>query len=218
MKITISKENYLKAIAEAESEGELVIAATLARWLKVSAPAVTMALRRLKRDKLIRTIDGGVIILTPSGREIAQRLIRRHHLIERMLSEIFDMPWYLVHEEAEQLEHAVSAEFEKKLIEKLGDSDSCPHGNRLGLDSPKQRRTLGWLPLAELAPGARAEVRSAFERDSELLRYLDSLGIRPGAPLEMMAANADSTFTLHIAGQSVSLGHSAAHRVWVSPL
>jgi DtxR family Mn-dependent transcriptional regulator len=218
LKITISKENYLKAIAEAESEGELVIAATLARWLKVSAPAVTMALRRLKRDKLIRIIDGGVIILTPTGREIAQRLIRRHHLIERMLSEIFGMPWYLVHEEAEQLEHAVSAEFEKKLIEKLGDSDSCPHGNRLGLDSPKKRRALGWLPLAELPPGSRAEVRSAFERDSELLRYLDSLGIHPGAPLEMLAANADSTFTLHIAGQSVSLGRSAAHRVWVSPL
>lgn len=218
MKITISKENYLKAIAEAESEGELVIAATLARWLKVSAPAVTMALRRLKRDKLIRTIDGGVIILTPPGREIAQRLIRRHHLIERMLSEIFDMPWYLVHEEAEQLEHAVSAEFEKKLIEKLGDSDSCPHGNPLGLDSPKQRRALGWLPLAELAPGARAEVRSAFERDSDLLRYLDSLGIRPGASLEMVAANADSTFTLHIARQSVALGETAAQRVWVSPL
>ena len=55
MKITVSKENYLKAIAEAESEGEPVIPATLARWLNVSAPAVTMAIKRLKRDALIRT-------------------------------------------------------------------------------------------------------------------------------------------------------------------
>ncbi|HXA64502.1 MAG TPA: metal-dependent transcriptional regulator, partial [Bryobacteraceae bacterium] len=109
MKITISKENYLKTIAEAESEGETVIAATLARWLKVSAPAVTMAIRRLKRDDLIRVAGEGQITLTRSGRAIANRLLTRHHLIERMLTEIFGMEWYKVHEEAEQLEHAVSA-------------------------------------------------------------------------------------------------------------
>jgi len=102
LKITISKENYLKAIAEAESEGELVIAATLARWLKVSAPAVTMALKRLKRDKLIDVSDEGHIKLTASGKEIAQVLIRRHHLIERMLTEVFGMDWYRVHEEADR--------------------------------------------------------------------------------------------------------------------
>ena len=87
MKITISKENYLKTIAEAESEGEAVIAATLARWLKVSAPAVTMAIRRLKRDELIRVGREGQITLTRSGRTIANRLLNRHHLIERMLTE-----------------------------------------------------------------------------------------------------------------------------------
>jgi DtxR family Mn-dependent transcriptional regulator len=96
LKITISKENYLKTIAEAESEGETVIAATLARWLKVSAPAVTMAIRRLKRDDLIRVAGEGQITLTRSGRAIANRLLTRHHLIERMLTEIFGMEWYKV--------------------------------------------------------------------------------------------------------------------------
>ena len=67
MKITISKENYLKAIAEAESEGETVIAATLTRWLRVSAPAVTMAIKRLKRDGLIRVGKEGQITLTPEA-------------------------------------------------------------------------------------------------------------------------------------------------------
>ena len=120
MKITISKENYLKAIAEAESEGETVIAATLTRWLKVSAPAVTMAIKRLKRDALIRVGKEGQITLTADGAEIANRLLHRHHLIERMLTEIFGMEWYKVHDEAEQLEHAVSADFERRLIDKLG--------------------------------------------------------------------------------------------------
>ena len=84
MKITISKENYLKAVAEAESEGESVIAATLSRWLNVSAPAVTMALRRLKRDGFIQIDPDGRITLTAAGREIANRLLNRHHLIERI--------------------------------------------------------------------------------------------------------------------------------------
>jgi len=205
----------LKAIAEAESEGETVIAATLARWLKVSAPAVTMALKRLRRDKLIQVNDEGHISLTASGKEIAQVLIRRHHLIERMLTEVFGMDWYRVHEEAEQLEHAVSAEFEKKLIEKLGDGDACPHGNRLGLDSPQDRRKSGWLPLSELPPGRSASVQSAYERDRELLEYLDRLGIRPGAPLRMLTHNVDDTFTLEIAGMPAPLGRNAANKVWV---
>ncbi len=215
MKITISKENYLKAIAEAESEGELVIAATLARWLKVSAPAVTMAMRRLKRDKLIRVNEEGIIRLSEEGREIAQRLIRRHHLIERMLTEVFGMDWYMVHDEAEQMEHAVSAEFEKKLVEKLGESDECPHGNRLGLDSPKDRRKRGWLALAEIEAGATVHVQSAFERDRELLEYLNSLGVKPGATLRMVSSNVDETITLEIAGRTVPLGHGAAAKVWV---
>src|SRR5271155_3575074 len=136
LKITISKENYLKAIAEAESEGEPVIAATLARWLHVSAPAVTMAIKRLKRDSLIRVGRDGQLSLTPGGRDIANRVLNRHHLIERILTEIFGMEWYKVHDEAEQLEHAVSADFERRLRERLGEGDACPHGNLPGLDRP----------------------------------------------------------------------------------
>ena len=217
MKITISKENYLKAIAEAESEGEPVIAATLARWLKVSAPAVTMALKRLKRDKLICVQADGIITLSTEGRDIANRLIRRHHLIERMLAEVFGMSWFMIHEEAEQLEHAVSSEFELKLREKLGDGEACPHGNRLGLDSPKERRKRGWTPLSELKTGTLAIVQSAYERDRQLLEYLDGLGIRPGAAITMLARNVDETFTLHIDGTSVPLGNGAATKVWVRP-
>jgi DtxR family Mn-dependent transcriptional regulator len=93
VKITISKENYLKAIAEAESQGESVKAATLARWVNVSAPAVTMAIKRLKRDSLIHVGEEGHITLTSAGREIANRILNRHHLIERMLAEIFGMEW-----------------------------------------------------------------------------------------------------------------------------
>jgi DtxR family transcriptional regulator, iron-dependent repressor len=214
VKITISKENYLKAIAEAESEGEVVIAATLTRWLKVSAPAVTMAIKRLKRDSLIRVDEEGRISLTAEGREIANRLLKRHHLIERMLTEIFGMEWYKVHEEAEQLEHAVSEEFERRLSEKLGTGEACPHGNRVGMDTPEDRRRRGWRTLYEIE--ARGTVVSVFERDRRLLEFLNNLGIRPGVEVAVTSRNYDETLTLRVGGRQVQLGRSAAEKVWVS--
>src|SRR5208283_3556662 len=129
--------------------GETVKAVTLTRWLHVSAPAVTMAIKRLKRDALIRVAAEGQITLTPAGREIASRLLNRHHLIERMPTEIFGLEWYKVHEEAEQLEHAVSGDFERKLVEKLGAGEACPHGNRVGVDTPADRRRRGLKTLDE---------------------------------------------------------------------
>lgn len=215
MRITISKENYLKAIAEVDAEGEPVIAATLARWLNVSAPAVTMAIRRLKRDGCIDVDGDGRIALTPAGREIATRLLHRHHLIERMLTEVFGMEWYKVHDEAEQLEHAVSGDFERKLIEKLGEGGACPHGNFVGLDRAQDRRLRGWLPLNELPPPGSAVVRSVYERDRRLLEYFHGLGICPGARLEALSRNYDETCTLRIDGKTVHLSLAAAGKVWV---
>jgi len=216
--ITISKENYLKAIAEAQSEGEAVIAASLARWLDVSPPAVTAAIKRLKRDNLIHVTDQGEITLTPGGQEIANRVLNRHHLIERMLTEIFGMEWYKVHDEAEQLEHAVSEDFERRLQEKLGAKDQeCPHGNRVTFDTPEDRRARGWRPLDEFESACVVTVRSVFERDRKLLEYLNELGVRPGAHVEVIARNYDDTITLRIAGSPVPLGRAAAARVWASP-
>jgi DtxR family transcriptional regulator, Mn-dependent transcriptional regulator len=216
VRITISKENYLKAIAEAESEGEVPIPATLARWLQVSPPAVSMAIRRLKRDGLIRTGAEGAIALTKEGREIANRLIHRHYLIERMLTEIFGMEWYKVHDEAEQMEHAVSADFEERLREKLGIGESCPHGNRVGMDRPQDRRARGWVPLDEIPPSGAVRVVSVFERDRKLLEYLEGLGIRPGTKLRLIAKNYDETWTLKVGNKSVQLGKSAASKVWIT--
>jgi len=217
LKITISKENYLKTIAEAESEGETVIAATLSRWLKVSAPAVTMAIRRLKRDDLIRVGREGQITLTRPGRTIANRLLNRHHLIERMLTEIFGMEWYKVHEEAEQLEHAVSADFENKLREKLGNEDACPHGNRVGLDTPNDRRRRGLKLLDEGEIDERLAVVSVFERDRRLLEHLERLNVRPGTAMSITAANRDK-LTVDVDGQSVQIERPVAGRVWVRPM
>jgi len=213
VRITISKENYLKAIAEAESEGEAVKAVTLARWLGVSAPAVTMAIKRLRRDALIRVAYEGQITLTPAGREIANRLLTRHHLIEGMLTEIFGLEWYKVHDEAEQLEHAVSADFERKLVEKLGTGAVCPHGNVVGMDSPRLRRQQGLKLLEEAQANERLSVVSVFERDRRLLEYLEGQGIRPGVMVDVVSANGG--IDLVADGRAARIEPAVAAKVWV---
>jgi len=214
--ITVSKEDYIKAIMEAESEGTDVISATLAHWLSVSAPAVTMALRRLKKDGLVIVHADGRVRLTAAGREIARHLMVRHHLIERMLHEVFGMEWYKTHDEAERLEHAVSADFEARLVEKLGRGRACPHGNLTTPESPASRRRRGLVLLSSAEPGKTYTVAALYERDRKLLEFLDSRGVRPGAKIHVVNRNYDQTLTLEGEAGVVPLGGAAAERVWVS--
>jgi len=214
MKLTISKEDYLKAIAEAEAEEGAAIAATIARWLDVTPPAVALALRRLRRDKLAYVDRKGRITLTAEGRKISDRLRFRHHLIERFLHEILGMEWYKVHDEAERLEHSISEDLEKKLIEKLGRDGACPHGNQIN-KSAAERRRLGLRQLWEAAPGSSVRVDSMHERDRRLLEYFDQLGIRPGVEIHVARRNYDGTLSLRLGRKSVSLGESAARKLWV---
>jgi DtxR family Mn-dependent transcriptional regulator len=215
--IHVSKENYLKAILEAQAEGHQVIPAMLAHWLEVSAPAVTMALKRLKRDGYV-TVDGdGIVRLTDDGRETAYRTALRHHLIERMLSEVFGMGWHEIHEEAERLEHAVSPAFEAKLKERLGEGGACPHGNAVLPEMPAERKRRGEVPLAEAAEGRRYSVASLQERDPKLLLFLHQAGIGPGRHLRVITQNYDQTVSIEMdAGNSI-LGRPAAEAVWLRP-
>lgn len=213
--ITISKENYLKAIAEAEAEGKTVISALLADWLSVTPPAVTAALRRLKRDGLV-TIKSGRVQLTSEGRNVAEQTILRHHLIERMLSEIFGMGWFEVHDEAERLEHAVSPAFEKKLVKMLGNKATCPHGNGLAVMSPEQRRKKGQRLLSEAQAGSKYRVCSVYERDRKLLDFLEGRGIRPGTRLKVESQNYDGTAILVVERKRIALGSPVAQRIWVT--
>src|SRR6202047_3076827 len=215
--ITVSKEDYLKAILEAESEGESVIAARLADWLGGSAPAVTMALRRLKKDSLVCVQPDGHVRLTATGRKIARKLTLRHHLIERMLSELFGMEWWKVHDEAERLEHAVSPDFEAKLLDKLGQSGACPHGNLSELEGPASRRRRGLVLLADAEIDNIYTVSGIYERDRRLLEFLEPRGVRPGARLRLIERNYDQTLTLSTPSGTVSLGPAASERVWLSP-
>lgn len=213
--ISVSKEDYLKAVLEAESEGQTVISATLAHWLGVTPPAVSMALRRLKRDGYLEVKADGVVRLTAKGKQTAQRTALRHHLCERMLSEMFNMPWYEVHDEAERLEHAVSPAFEARLLEKLGAQGLCPHGNAVLPENPARRAKRGLRTLAESAENGEYTVASLYERDPRLLRFLHETGIEPGGTVRVLRKNYDQTLTIETPTGSFTLGAPAAEKVWV---
>lgn len=213
--IHVSKENYLKAVLEAEAEGHQVIPAMLAHWLEVSAPAVTMALKRLKRDGLVEVGEDGIVRLTAAGRETAYRTALRHHLIERMLSEIFGMEWHEIHEEAERLEHAVSPAFEIKLKEKLGEGGACPHGNAVLPVNPVERKRRGETRLSEAVAGKQYTVVSLQERDPKLLLFLHEAGIGPGKTLRVKSLNYDQTVSIELVTGECVLGRPAAEAVWL---
>jgi DtxR family transcriptional regulator, Mn-dependent transcriptional regulator len=213
--INVSKENYLKAILEAEAEGRQVIPAMLAHWLEVSAPAVTMALKRLKRDGLVKVGEDGIVRLTATGRETAYHTALRHHLIERMLSEVFGMEWHEIHEEAERLEHAVTPAFEAKLREKLGEGGACPHGNAVLPLNPAERKRRGETQLSQAVEGKRYTVSSLQERDPKLLRFLHTTGIGPGKTLRVVSQNYDQTVLIELPTGNSILGRPAAEAVWL---
>ena len=214
--ITVSKEDYLKAIIEAESEGHTVIPAFLAQWLGVSAPAVTKALRRLREDGYVSASEGP-LKLTTKGREAAHRTALRHHLVERMLSEVFGMEWHQIHAEAERLEHVISPAFEAKLIERLGEEGECPHGNHVLPETPAQLHRRGLTRLSEAPAGAPVIVSSLYERDARLLEFLHNLGIGPGVTLTPVARNYDDTLRVRTGSRELTLGLFAADRIWVRP-
>jgi DtxR family Mn-dependent transcriptional regulator len=174
-----------------------------------------MALKRLKRDGFVEVGADGIVRLTAAGRETAYRTALRHHLIERMLSEVFGMEWHEIHEEAERLEHAVSPAFEAKLKEKLGEGGACPHGNAVLPVSPVERRRKGEIQLSQAAEGKRYAVISLQERDPKLLEFLHAAGVGPGKAFKVLRQNYDQTVLIELPTGNSILGRPAAEAVWL---
>ena len=131
------------------------------------------------------------------------------------MTDLLGMEWYKVHDEAERLEHSISDDVERKLVEKLGPNGACPHGNQIN-KSVAERQKLGLQQLWEATPRTPLRVDSIYERDRRLLEYFDGLGIRPGIGLEILTRNYDRTLTLRLHNGSINLGEAAARKIWVS--
>jgi len=210
---------YLEAIYYMWSEGEPLRSARLADWLGVSRTTVTIALRRMVRDglvKLTRTMD---IELAPKGMAQAESIVRRHRIMERWLTDGLGLDWVTADEEAARLEHAVSDVVERRLYEVLGRPRTCPHGNPIpGHSKPVARE----VRLARLAAGSRAaitRVSEVAEREApRLLAYLFDRGLTPGRKLQVLEVDdVGRTLRLRAGDGDVTLSHETAGKLWVVP-
>src|ERR1700757_478907 len=216
-KTSVSQEDYLKTIWELVEEGQPPISARLAEELGVTPPAVTAALKRMKRDDLVSVARDGRIDLTRKGRELAGRMALRHQLAEMLLTEVIGLPWSKAHDEAERLEHAISPEVEALLLKRFGDKKSCPHGvpMRGGI---AQLRKQGAVLLADLRAKESGEILCVYEKDAQFLEFLEGLHLRPAANVEVLKREYDETMTLRVDGKTVHLGKPATSRIWVKKL
>lgn len=170
-------EEYLEAIYKLAERGE-VRPGQLAEVLGVSAPTVTATLGRLQDRGLIERPDGGVS-LTPEGRRTALDIVRRHRLAERFLVDTLGLRWDEVHDEACQLEHALSPRVQRALERFLDNPQVCPHGHPIP-NAEGEVAALTGRPLAEVEPGETVEIVRVDDEEGELLAYLASLGMFPG--------------------------------------
>ena len=172
-----STEEYLEAIYKLSRESAATIS-RLAAALGISAPSASQMVTRLQQAGLVaRDADGGVV-LTPDGLAAAARLVRRHRLSERFLSDYLDLPWDQVHDEACKFEHVLSAEVEERLANQLGNPRTCPHGHVIPDEDGTVPET-AVRRLTELPPGQSAMISCIADERPDLLRYLASLGLLP---------------------------------------
>jgi DtxR family Mn-dependent transcriptional regulator len=180
-----STEEYLEAIYRLEREGSGVSTSALATELGVAPASVSGMLKKLDGDGYIDHRARGEAKLTEKGLHVAVRVLRRHRLAECFLTQILGMDWADVHAEACMLEHAISDKVEERLIAVLGDPKTCPHGHPI---PPRDLSDPEWpgFPLAQLSEGDQARMFGVTEEVSEMLRYLGSIGLRPGAHVTLI--------------------------------
>ena len=210
-------ERYLEAIFYIEGEGEAVHASRLAEWLGVSQPTVGAMLRRMAADGLVRTSAATVVTLAPRGAALASRIVRRHRIAERWLTDVVGLDWAAADDEASRLSHALSDAVADRLFELIGRPTACPHGNPIpGVDVPRGPER----PLSSLAAGEHSKVRRISEvaehEAPELLRFLGGQGFRIGVDVEASAISRGAgTFTARVEGKDVPMSLDVAGRVWV---
>ncbi len=183
---TVAEEEYLQIIYWLQEAGLPITGANIARAMQVSAPTVHEMIGRLEGDGYVTRSANKALEFTNTGKEHATQIVRRHRLIERFLTDVFDIPWDQVHEEAERLEHWMSPVVEERMLRAIGDAKTCPHGHPI-FEGERERG----VPLADVEEGASVRVLR-FENEAEdLLHYLKDTGLTPGLQGTLSRAGPD---------------------------
>jgi DtxR family Mn-dependent transcriptional regulator len=186
-----SIQDYLKAIYHLGQGSDSVNTVQLAETLGVAPASVTNMLQKLAIDEppLIDYRKHHGARLTEAGRQVALEMIRRHRLLETFLYQVLGYSWDSVHDEADRLEHVISARFEDRISALLGEPAYDPHGEPIPDRSLQIHQETEMIPLADLPVGEAATICQVDSQDEVLLTYFESLGIRPGQRVSIVQRN-----------------------------
>jgi DtxR family transcriptional regulator, Mn-dependent transcriptional regulator len=209
--LTRSVEDYLKAIYQISPEGRPASTSEIAHLLALSPPSVTGMVKRLSEHGLLEHLPYRGVLLTDEGRRAALRMVRRHRLIEAYLVEFLGYSWDRVHDEAERLEHAVSDTLVERMANALGNPEVDPHGDPIP-SADGSIHELACTPLSDIPVGETVEIHRVHESQPDRLRYLASLGLRPGVRVTVLDRQPiDDLVTIEVAGEQHVIGRELSH-------
>jgi DtxR family Mn-dependent transcriptional regulator len=211
--LTRSVEDYLKAIYRLSPQGRTASTSEIAQRLDLSPASVSGMVKRLSEQGLLEHVPYKGVQLTPEGRRAALRMLRRHRLIEAYLVAFLGYTWDTVHDEAERLEHAVSDTLVDRMAAVLGHPAVDPHGDPIPTSEGDILEPVS-TPLSEVPAGCSAEVSQVDEDQSDRLRYIASVGLRPGVRLQVVDRQPFlGPITIAVDGTTHVIGHELARVV-----
>ena len=193
------------------------LAARVAEMLGVSRASAGEMLKRLEREGLVRRGEHKEALLTPKGRARAERVVRKHRIIERMLTDFMGYTAAEAHVHADELGDTFSDEMIERVAERLGNPERCPHGWPVDPDF-EQAENAELVALAELDEGAKAEIVRLAEHDGDLLHWFYDQGFEPGRSLQVKSSDpAAGSFRVKVGRREETLGEKAAAGLFVRP-
>jgi DtxR family transcriptional regulator, Mn-dependent transcriptional regulator len=209
-------EEYCEAIWELKEDEVDVIQARVAERLNVSRPAVSEMIKRMQSEGFV-AVQGSAINLTDDGRQLAEQVVRRHRLAERLLTDVLGLPWADAHLEAGKWEHVISEPVEKAINRILDNPTTCPHGNPIPGSSYAAPDSVA---LADLPVGSAftvTRIPEELEFTPGVLDFLEENTVLPGRNGVLTAASPDGSVTVSIDERVVGLGTFASSRILVLP-
>ncbi|HKE73093.1 MAG TPA: metal-dependent transcriptional regulator [Acidimicrobiales bacterium] len=208
-------EEYCEAIWELKEDDVDVIQARVAERLNVSRPAVSEMIKRMQGEGFV-SLDGTTINLTKDGVRLAEQVVRRHRLAERLLTDILGLSWADAHLEAGKWEHVISEPVELAINRLLDNPTTCPHGNPIPGSSYAPPEVVALVDVPVGGAFTVTRIPEELEFTPGLLEFLEDAAVQPGHSGMVTAVSPDGTATVEIDGRHVGIGAFAAARILVT--
>jgi DtxR family Mn-dependent transcriptional regulator len=208
-------EEYCECIFELHEDNLEVIQARVADRLHVSRPSVSEMIKRMEAEGLIR-LDGTKIVLTNEGTQLATKVVRRHRIAERFLTDILGLSWASAHHEAGKWEHVLSTEVEDAMNRVLNNPTTCPHGNSIPGSAHREVHMTSLANIQIGLPHTVGRITEELEHASGVLEYLERVNLVVGSTATVTSRDIDGKITLRVNDDEITIDSFIGNRVLVN--